>query len=65
MCVLVDNGRNIGITTLLNKIYTDLQIRQKKPTNKRQVLPVGESIFVVIEKIKKVINQNEIFRQRG
>ena len=56
VCVLVDNGRNIGITTLLNKIYTDLQIRQKKPTNKRQVLPVGESVFVVIEPIKKVIN---------
>lgn len=55
-CVWVDNGRNIGIIILLNKIYTDLQIRQKKPTNKRQVLSVGESVFVVIEAIKKVIN---------
>ena len=54
--VLVDNERVTGITTLLNKIYTDLQIRQKNPTNKRQVLPVGNSVFVVIEPIKKVIN---------
>ena len=40
----------------LPKIYKDLEIRKKKPTDKRQVLPVGDAVFVVIEPIKNVIN---------
>ena len=37
-------------------VYNDLQIRQKKPSDKRQVLPVGDGVFVVIEPIKKIKN---------
>ena len=40
----------------MKKIYKDLEIRKKKPTDKRQVLPVGDAVFVVIEPIKNVIN---------
>ena len=37
-------------------VYNDLQIRQRKPSDKRQVLPVGDGVFVVIEPIKKIKN---------
>ena len=40
----------------MTKIYNDLEIKKKKPTNKRQVLPVGDAVFVVIEPVKNIIN---------
>ena len=48
--------KSIGNTRLLKKIYNDLEIKKKKPTNKRQVLPVGDAVFVVIEPVKNIIN---------
>ena len=40
----------------MKKVYTDLEIRKVKPTNKRQVLSVGDGVFIVVEPIKNAIN---------
>ena len=48
--------RSIVNTRLLTKISNDLEIKKKKPTNRRQVLPVGDAVFVVIEPVKNIIN---------
>ncbi len=40
----------------MKKVYTDIEVNQFKPTNKREVLAVGEGVFVIVEPIKNPIN---------
>ena len=41
----------------MKKVYTDLEVRQFKPTKKREVLSVGDGVFVVVEPIKNQVNK--------
>ena len=40
----------------MRKVYNDLEVRQAKNTDKRQVLAVGDGVFVIVEPVKEVIN---------
>ena len=40
----------------MKSVFTDAQIRKTKHTDKRQVLSVGDSVYVVVEPVKRLKN---------
>ena len=52
------HDKSIRNTKCLTKNYNDLVIKKKKLTDRLQVLSIGNAIFVMIQPVKNIINNN-------